>query len=247
MNCADLGPTSSLLTAAHPLDEADPGLSLNDKVADKSLAGERTAEASIAPNSKIMAEETSHVGHVAHIDNVAEKLRRSFEKVRSDIASAQESTTPNGGAPHHSSSSDYASSSGEGMSKPYVRQTRRITNDGILELKASPSKVDTAKFPLKDYRRKVSLKLPVNVSIPQRSNARRLKEHTLTVSNSTDEGVLMPYETEERELEYKHRHTFIGTASLDDFLEILEVSPAYMTMKRNVVQAFGEVLHQVLL
>lgn len=43
---------------------------------------------------------------------------------------------------------------------------------------------------------------------------------------------------QERELEYKHRHTFIGTASLDDFLEVLDVSPAHTTSKAAVVRAF---------
>lgn len=43
---------------------------------------------------------------------------------------------------------------------------------------------------------------------------------------------------QERELEYKHRHTFIGTASLDDFLEVLDVSPAKTTTKAAVVRAF---------
>ncbi|KAF2466410.1 uncharacterized protein BDR25DRAFT_182223, partial [Lindgomyces ingoldianus] len=44
---------------------------------------------------------------------------------------------------------------------------------------------------------------------------------------------------QERELEYKHRHTFIGTASLDDFLELLEMSKDYTTTdKARVSKAF---------
>jgi hypothetical protein len=40
-------------------------------------------------------------------------------------------------------------------------------------------------------------------------------------------------------LEYKHRHTFIGTASLDDFLEVLDVSPEHnITNKEAVIRAF---------
>ncbi|ORY13841.1 hypothetical protein BCR34DRAFT_480424, partial [Clohesyomyces aquaticus] len=43
---------------------------------------------------------------------------------------------------------------------------------------------------------------------------------------------------EERDLEYKHRHTFIGTASLDDFLEILEMTKDHKTDKSKVTKAF---------
>jgi len=42
----------------------------------------------------------------------------------------------------------------------------------------------------------------------------------------------------ERELEYKHRHTFIGTASLDDFLEVLDLTPSHTTTKPAVIKAF---------
>lgn len=42
----------------------------------------------------------------------------------------------------------------------------------------------------------------------------------------------------ERELEYKHRHTFVGTASLDDLLELLEMNATYMTTKAAVMRAF---------
>ncbi|KAF2119955.1 hypothetical protein BDV96DRAFT_486277 [Lophiotrema nucula] len=43
---------------------------------------------------------------------------------------------------------------------------------------------------------------------------------------------------QERELEYKHRHTFIGTTSLDDFLELLDVSSAFNTNRFKVTKAF---------
>jgi hypothetical protein len=35
-----------------------------------------------------------------------------------------------------------------------------------------------------------------------------------------------------------HRHTFIGTGSLDDLLEILEILPSHNTTKAAVVRAF---------
>ncbi|MBO1764753.1 hypothetical protein JQN64_26600, partial [Escherichia coli] len=43
---------------------------------------------------------------------------------------------------------------------------------------------------------------------------------------------------QERDLEYKHRHTFVGTASLDDFLEVLDVSPDHITNKDAIIRAF---------
>jgi hypothetical protein len=46
------------------------------------------------------------------------------------------------------------------------------------------------------------------------------------------------FEQAEHELEYKQRHTFIGTASLDDFLEILKLSSDHRTSKDEVANAF---------
>lgn len=46
------------------------------------------------------------------------------------------------------------------------------------------------------------------------------------------------FEIEERDLEYKHRHTFVGTASLDDFLGRLDFSATQRTMRSTVVKAF---------
>ncbi|KAI4681275.1 uncharacterized protein J4E88_005783 [Alternaria novae-zelandiae] len=43
---------------------------------------------------------------------------------------------------------------------------------------------------------------------------------------------------EERDLEYKHRHTFIGTGSLDDFLETLETTPNHTATKDAIARAF---------
>lgn len=43
---------------------------------------------------------------------------------------------------------------------------------------------------------------------------------------------------DEREMEYKHRHTFVGTASLDEFLELLEISPSYHVTQSAIARAF---------
>ncbi|KAL1598907.1 hypothetical protein SLS60_008052 [Paraconiothyrium brasiliense] len=186
----------------------------------------------------LMVESDDHTDRVARIEGMSEKLRQSVEEARAEICPAGKSVTGKRGIVHRNSSSDYASSSGDSGSKPYASRTRCITSDGILELKASPFKVDGVRIPPKEHRRKVSLKLPINVSTSQRAYARPFARHTHSPSVSTDEGTLPPYEAEERDLEYKHRHIFIGTASLDDFLEILETTPAYNTTKRQVIKAF---------
>ncbi|KAJ4291960.1 hypothetical protein N0V90_009858 [Kalmusia sp. IMI 367209] len=153
-----------------------------------------------------------------------------FHSLPSDLKHPHSST-------HLSASSDQIGSSFDSGGKPKLHRARRITNDSVLELKASPAKLGQVKSPAKQHRRKVSLKLPVNVRKPQHGPP-PLK--TLTPSPVLDEDTLALYEREERELEYKHRHIFIGTASLDDFLEILEVHPStYITTKRQVTKAFG--------
>ncbi|KAL5396307.1 hypothetical protein PMIN02_003343 [Paraphaeosphaeria minitans] len=199
-----------------------------------------TAEAAKALDTiPPVADQDSHTKRVARIDGMAKKLRESVEQARTEIRPAQEGVALDRGFAQHSSTSDYASSSGDSVSKPHVSRTRRITNDGILELKASPFKVGPARVPSKEHRRKVSLKLPINVATPQRAYARPSTQPTQSAYASTEDSAVALYEAEERELEYKHRHIFIGTASLDDFLEILEVTPTYTTSKRQAVKAFG--------
>jgi hypothetical protein len=51
----------------------------------------------------------------------------------------------------------------------------------------------------------------------------------------TEQGTLAARECE---LEYKQRRIFIGTASLDDFLDLLDVSPSFTTTKDSIARAF---------
>lgn len=198
-------------------------------------------EAPTAPeNIHPAAAPDNHTKSVTRVDDMEKKLRLSVEKAKAEIRPVREGVTLDHSFTHHSSSSDYASSSGDSAGKPQANRTRRITNDGILELKASPLKVGPARVPLKDHRRKVSLKLPINVSSSQRSYPHPSTQHTHSLSISTEDSAVAPYEAEECELEYKHRHIFVGTASLDDFLEILEVGHTYTTTKRQVAKAFGK-------
>ncbi|KAF2799695.1 hypothetical protein K505DRAFT_230443, partial [Melanomma pulvis-pyrius CBS 109.77] len=83
------------------------------------------------------------------------------------------------------------------------------------------------------HRRKISLALPIKVR-PVRHQIPLPAPTPPTVPEKT-----APASSQvERELEYQHRHTFIGTASLDDFLEVLELSQDHTTTKSKVAKAF---------
>jgi hypothetical protein len=117
---------------------------------------------------------------------------------------------------------------------------RERTNEGLLELRANASKGNVT--PVRGHRRKVSLNLPVrhrgvNSHIFQFPSPKsRWATHPFQTPNQTPAAVT--FAQEERELEYKHRHTFVGTASLDVFLEILEMSASHTVTTSAVVKAF---------
>lgn len=120
--------------------------------------------------------------------------------------------------------------------------SRSKTDDGLLPFKANAARDSMAPSPKPArHRRKISLNLPINTPVDlsegfrqpefsERAGSPRRKLAPISISNS-----LKP---EERELEYKHRHTFIGAGSLDDFLELLEISSTYTTTKAAVARAF---------
>ncbi|KAI8932688.1 hypothetical protein NX059_010182 [Plenodomus lindquistii] len=126
---------------------------------------------------------------------------------------------------------------------PIPLRVRAHTNDGLLQFKANASTGSAVPVSAeKTHRRKMSLNIPIKTPTKRAEGAQhqdggnlhRSPHRTPTVSD----GALRPLMHEERELEYKHRHTFIGTTSLDDFLEALEVSSTYSTTKYWVVRAF---------
>ncbi len=135
------------------------------------------------------------------------------------------------------------SKGGRTSSVPF--RSRAKTGNGMLELRANSGKDWTpTQSPMSaPHRRKMSLNIPVKAAIPESEVAHTPpmktsrsdmfpRKHSPSTVTSTD------LTKEERELSYKHRHTFIGTASLDDFLEFLEVSASYMTTKEAVAKAF---------
>jgi len=124
-------------------------------------------------------------------------------------------------------------------------RVRDRTHDGLLQLKAKVANNSTAPSTTpKTHRRKISLNLPVKTSMaktdglphPNPGDWTAPPPSTVTqVSTTNGATALTP---EERELEYKHRYTFIGIASLDDFLEILEVTPAHTASRDAAAKAF---------
>ena len=118
-------------------------------------------------------------------------------------------------------------------------QLRSKTNGGLLELRASTTK-SNAPEPIHIPRRNVSINLPIR-SISSHPGGTQLTQRQLSAS-SAPTPKSSPEETStsvhvEPELQYKHRHMFVGTASLHGFLEILETSMG-STSKRAIMRAF---------
>ena len=124
-------------------------------------------------------------------------------------------------------------------------RSRSRTNDGLLLFRANSSK-ETTDDPKIRHRRKVSLNLPVNTHASQASATQPFGKSGVESCTKRTSGMETAYYTtsvdaltpEERDLEYKHRHTFIGTGSLDDFLETLETTPNHTATKDAITRAF---------
>ncbi|KAI8936676.1 hypothetical protein NX059_007071 [Plenodomus lindquistii] len=123
-----------------------------------------------------------------------------------------------------------------------ILPARAKTNDGLLQLQADPAK--TPQRPSTGHQRRISLGLPIKSALTAIDEPKQLSPPPQYVppSRPTSSSRKLTTTTaliqKERELEYKHRHTFIGTASLDDFLEVLDVTPTHSTTKAAVVRAF---------
>jgi len=125
-------------------------------------------------------------------------------------------------------------------------RSRSRTNDGLLLFRTNSSKETTDNAPEIRHRRKVSLNLPVNTHASQASATQPFGKPGVKSSTKRTSVMETAYYTssvdaltpEERDLEYKHRHTFIGTGSLDDFLETLETTPKHTVTKDAIARAF---------
>jgi hypothetical protein len=121
-------------------------------------------------------------------------------------------------------------------------RARTKTNEGLLQLQANPSKPER---PTPGHERRISLGIPIKGAVAQKFGSLmdtppQTPKTPRTPRNRGPEksGPAATLRQKERDLEYKHRHTFIGTASLDDFLEVLEVSEEHTTTKAAVGKAF---------
>jgi hypothetical protein len=120
---------------------------------------------------------------------------------------------------------------------------RAKTSEGLLQLQANPTKSER---PTQNHQRRISLglpiKSPVSPSPPEETQGPITKPRSALPSRRPTHVPELASPTtlnqQERDLEYKHRHTFIGTASLDDFLEILEVQPSRTASKAAIAKAF---------
>ncbi|KAF2024157.1 hypothetical protein EK21DRAFT_79334 [Setomelanomma holmii] len=129
-------------------------------------------------------------------------------------------------------------------------RARTKTNEGLLQLQANPAK--PPERPSSKHERRISLGVPIKAAITQAEGLQRSKfgslidtppqtprtPRTPKARQPEKSGPAASLRQKERDLEYKHRHTFIGTASLDDFLEVLDVSSEHMTTKAAVGKAF---------
>ncbi|KAF9695661.1 hypothetical protein EKO04_006402 [Ascochyta lentis] len=113
--------------------------------------------------------------------------------------------------------------------------TQSKANGGLLEFRAKATKPKGPNF-ARIHRRNVSIHLPIRPVSPgtQLSPPPPSTTSVMTPTcNSSHAGTHF-----EQELQYKHRHIFIGTASLHSFLEVLETSSPRTTSKLATMKAF---------
>ena len=114
------------------------------------------------------------------------------------------------------------------------------TSGGFLELRASAARLNGRKA-TRMHRRNVSLNLPIRPISSQLGDTQHTQTQPSASRAPTPEFIYDKMSTAaqiESELQYKHRHVFVGTASLHSFLETLETSPLDSTTKSAVMKAF---------
>jgi hypothetical protein len=119
---------------------------------------------------------------------------------------------------------------------------RAKTSEGLLQLQANAAK--PPQRPSQGHGRRISLGLPIKspTAPPEEQQSGPVfKPRTAPPSRRPTHVQELPspgLNQQERDLEYKHRHTFIGTASLDDYLEVLDLNANHMATKGAVAKAF---------
>ena len=119
-------------------------------------------------------------------------------------------------------------------------RARSKTNGGLLEFKADCMRPKSPEA-VRRHRRNMSLKLPIRTISSQPENNQLARappsaRSVLTPTPSSDDANILTQV--ERDLQYSHRHIFVGTSSLHSFLEVLE-TPSVGTISRlAVMKAF---------
>lgn len=122
-------------------------------------------------------------------------------------------------------------------SAPRTLRAQRNNSGGLLEFRASAAKPGNPKH-TRAHRRNVSLTLPIPKITTQSVGSPHTRFRAFT-SYKPSKAVQA-----ELELQYKHRHIFIGTASLHDFLETLETSSLTSTTQLAVMKAFTSLAYK---
>ncbi|KZM24706.1 hypothetical protein ST47_g4205 [Ascochyta rabiei] len=125
---------------------------------------------------------------------------------------------------------------------PATLRAQSRTNGGLLEFRASATKPKGPK-PTRTHRRHMPLHLPVRPISPQPRNVQLASPPpppsttSMIAPTSSSSHTRIDPQTEQ-ELQYKHRHIFVGTASLYGFLEVLETSSSGTTSASAIMKAF---------
>jgi hypothetical protein len=149
------------------------------------------------------------------------------------------------GEPHYSQHhQDYSTDSVSGAVKTPSKsiRARSRTNGGLLEFRASAKKQNELK-PVRGDRRNVSLNFPVK---PQFSPSGGVEFDSpcprsgrmLTTTYAPEDTDTTTLSKAEYDIRYKQRHTFVGTESLDNFIETLETTHEGTTSKLAVMKAY---------
>ncbi|OAL56245.1 hypothetical protein IQ07DRAFT_2047 [Pyrenochaeta sp. DS3sAY3a] len=122
-------------------------------------------------------------------------------------------------------------------------RVRARTTEGTLRFRANAARITSANTPVTQHRSRISLNLPINTATSSDApwQSRRGSMSTNPPVHYTSAEMDMDQDTlaaRECELEYKQRRIFIGAASLDDFLDLLDVSPSFTTTKDSIARAF---------
>lgn len=116
-------------------------------------------------------------------------------------------------------------------SAPRTLRAQRNNNGGLLEFRASAAKpVDTT--PTRAHGRNTSMTLTIPKIVSQVGGSQQTQVQAATPDKPSIAAQA------ELELQYKYRHIFIGTASLHDLLDTLDLSTLTSTTKLAVMKAF---------